>query len=473
MDGGRFSFGSIKRKFLGKQSMGDVVRRTKKSEISLINAYEDYDDKTQKYNKAYNTHIQNLKELDDYINFKGMETLFTKIIMKDNFKTGHIDRSNPLLFKNYLVESDVPPSTLRKEHILQQVRYILNKYFPSREHLFLKYMDVEVGKNAFILNIVTIDNIKKSRKINHDDYIISKSETKKALSEVISAAKKNLKRESLVVEYNNSSRSRRSGVSSFKSKDKSGYKFNKQSKKTREVIKKTKKTNNGSSKGSDKVTRKSFDKILEGMIELDLNDSKSDKLKSNSKSKSDKKKKNSLPDIKSKSETKQEKLSMYMTKSEKDAKIKAEKPILPPPGPVFAQDFGAQPGDFGLTTATQGILTGAVPPITQPLGPSDPEDQRCNQYSGHYDTCKSQSCLFSQGKCVKKVPRPQLFGVPPPEQNQFGTSPAQGQSPSPFPPQNLYQPPPPPPPPPQNLYPPPPQNLYTPPPQFPPPPKQL
>ena len=438
MDGGQFSLGRIKRKLLGKTSMGDVVRRTKKSEMSLINAYEVYDDKTKKYNKAYSEHLNNLKVLDDYINFKGMETLFTKIIMKDNFKTGHIDRSNPLLFKNYLVESDVPPSTLRKEHILQQVRYILNKYFPSREHLFIKYMDVEVGKSAFNLNIITIDNNKKIRKINHDDYIINKNETKKALNEVISSAKKNLKRESLVVEYNNSSRSKRSGVSSFKSKDKSGYK-SKNTKKTTtsKRSKRTGKTNKKSNnKGTVKGTHKPLDKILEGMFELNLNDSKSDKTKGN-KSKSDKKKKNSLPNLKSKSESKQEKLSMYMTTSEKEAKKEKETPKEPqsPPGLVFAPGFVTQPGDFGLTAQTQGILAGNVQPITQPLGPSDPEDQRCNQYSGHYDTCKTQGCLFSQGQCIKKVPRPQLFGVLPPEQqiqqiqqNPYGVSP-QGQSP--------------------------------------------
>jgi hypothetical protein len=445
MDGGQFSFGRIKRKFLGKESMGDVIRMTKNSEMSLINAYEVYDDKTKKYNKAYENHLNNLKALDDYVNFKGMETLFTKIIMKDNFKTGHVDRSNPLLFKNYLIESDVPPSTLRKEHILQQVRYILTKYFPSREHLFVKYMDVEVGKSAFILNIVSIDNIKKSRKINHDEYIISKSETKKALNEVISAAKKNLKRESLVVEYNNSSRSRRSGVSSFKSKDKSKHKSKKSNNKSNSKSKKS--NNKRTAKGAEKVTHKSFNKILEGMIELDLNDSNADK------SKADKKRKNSLPDIKSKIEpVKQEKMSLYMTKAEKDAKIEAAKP-KPPPAPVFAPGFGAQSGDFGLATATQGLLTGSVPPITQPLSPTDPENMRCNAYSGDYDSCRTQNCLFSRGQCVKKEPRPQLFGVPAPvEQNPYGASPQQVQSPfGTTPPLNQYQPPT------QNIYPPPPQ----------------
>lgn len=417
MDGGDFSFGAIKRKFIGEKSLGDVIRNTKRSESALINSYEDYDDKTQKYNKAYNTHIQNLKELDDFINFKGMETLFKKIIMKDNFNTGHIDKSNPLLFRNYLIESDVPPSTFRKEHILQQVRYILNKYFPSREHMFIKYMDVDVGKTAYNLNIVTIDDVKKSRKINHEDYIISKSETKKALSDVLSTAKKNLKRNSKLIEYNISSKN--SGVSSFKSKDKN----NKKKISSNNDIAISKGTRKGTKKGTRKATKKATHKShktnLNNMLNLDLDSHKSEKNKNSS-----------LPDIKSNDKpSKNEKLSMYWTKSERQAAKDAAKP-KPLPTPVFAAEFNYQPTDLGLIQEqAQGVLAGNVPPITQPFTQpfaqpfaqpavqEDPENTRCGTYSSDYNTCRAQNCLFSLGRCVKKEPRPQLFGALPPPQN--------------------------------------------------------
>lgn len=413
MDGGfSLNFTEFKKKFGYKPTFGDTIRQTKKSEMELINSYEEYDDKTKKYNKAYDNHITNLKALDDYVNFKGMETLFKKIIMKDNFKTGHVDRSNPLLFKNYLIETDVPPSTLRKEHILQQVRYILNKYFPSREHLFIKYMDVEVGKSAFMLNIVTVDDIKKSRKVNHDEYIVNKSETKKVLNDVLSAAKKNLKRESIVIQYDNNSD--KSGVSSFKSKDKSDYK-SRDTKKTKrsKIIKNTK---------SIKESKKSFNKLLNNMIKLDIESSKS-RSKSKSKSKKTRAKKSVMfpEDInKTKKEsTKKKKISMYMTKSEKeeerDAKREAAKeaekaklPLIP----TFGQDLGRQNIDFGLQA--EQVLAGNVPPISQPM---DPENMRCDQFSASYDSCISQNCMFRNRKCIKKEPRPQLIGIPPPEQS--------------------------------------------------------
>jgi hypothetical protein len=94
---------------------------------------------------------------------------------------------------------------------------------------------------------------------------------------------------------------------------------------------------------------------------------------------------------------------------------------------VFAAEFNYQPTDLGLIQEqAQGVLTGNVPPITQqfaqqfaqPVIQEDPENARCGTYSSDYNTCRAQSCLFSQGRCVKKEPRPQLFGtLPPPQQN--------------------------------------------------------
>ena len=125
MNGGFFSKFGTK----GKYSFTDVIKNTKKSEGNLINAYEELDTKAKKYNKSYVTHMDNIKMLDDYVNFNGMETLFKKVIMEDNFVKGHIDKSNPLLFRNYIIEGEVLPSTFRREHIMSQIRYFMNKSF--------------------------------------------------------------------------------------------------------------------------------------------------------------------------------------------------------------------------------------------------------------------------------------------------------------------------------------------------------
>ena len=68
--------------------------------------------------------------------------------------------------------------------------------------MFIKYMSVEIGKNEFILIITTIENRKLSRKIKHTGYVISMSETRAALKDILGTTKKNLKRKSKLIEYN-------------------------------------------------------------------------------------------------------------------------------------------------------------------------------------------------------------------------------------------------------------------------------
>jgi len=199
--GGKMSF--IK-KLRGKVSFNDVIKKTKKSEGSLINAYEAMDSKTKTYHKAYADHLNNLLQLDDYVNFNGMETIFKKVIMKDNFRTGHVSRKNPLLFKNYLIEGETTPSSFRREHIMTQLRYFLDKYFASRDQMFIKHLDItDITKDNFILSVVTIENVKKKKTIEHIDYLIDKKKFKSVLTDILTEAKKHLKRPSLSVSNNN------------------------------------------------------------------------------------------------------------------------------------------------------------------------------------------------------------------------------------------------------------------------------
>jgi hypothetical protein len=114
------------------------------------------DKAVKNYHKSYDTHLQNLQKLDDYANFNGMENLFKKVLMKDNFRDGKVDKSVPILFRNYLIEEETTPTAFRKEHILRQVNYVLGKYFSGREHMFIKHLNVEVGKNEFELTVQTI-----------------------------------------------------------------------------------------------------------------------------------------------------------------------------------------------------------------------------------------------------------------------------------------------------------------------------
>jgi len=166
MNGG-FGFGNKGMGIKGKYKFKNVVKNTKKSEMNLMNTYEDMDSKIKKYNKAYSTHIENIKILDDYLNFNGIETLFKKVIMVDNFVKGHIDKANPLLFNNYKIEGELLPSEMRKAHLLTQVKFIMSKSVSGSDQTFIKEIYVtDISKKEFVLVIVTIDNL-KDKKIMH------------------------------------------------------------------------------------------------------------------------------------------------------------------------------------------------------------------------------------------------------------------------------------------------------------------
>ena len=200
MKGGFFGFSSKNKKH---QSFDEVVKNTKKSEAQLIKTYQDMDEKTRIYTKAYVDHLENLSQLDDFAHFNGMVTLFEKVIMRDNIKTGKINMSNPLFFRNYMVEGEVMPSVLREEHLKRQIDYFREKYFSSRDNAFINYITItDITKTSFVFNVIMIDNKKYNRKISHEDYLVNKREFKSALKDIIHTTKRNLKRDSRIIEYN-------------------------------------------------------------------------------------------------------------------------------------------------------------------------------------------------------------------------------------------------------------------------------
>jgi hypothetical protein len=249
-------------------TFGGTIKKTKTSETKLINRYEELDKVTKEYHEAYDNHLKNLITLDDFANFHGMEKLFQKVIMKDAFKRGKVDRSAPLLFKNYLIEDETTPRTFRKEHIIRQVEYVLKKHFAGREHMYIKTIKIEdLGKNEFILHIVTIENIKRNRKIGHSNYIIDMAKTRAFLKETLESTKKNLKRRSTLIEIGSKS-SRSSSSDSTKSKKHS----KKHSKRTKRS-KRTKKSRSrfsvfGNNDNSNASSRQSTSNTINSEIEL-------------------------------------------------------------------------------------------------------------------------------------------------------------------------------------------------------------
>ena len=182
--------------FKSRDSFGNAISRTKKSEYKLINNYEIMDEAIKSYQKTYKDHMQNLITIDDFANFNGMQKVFKDIIIKKNFKHGEVDRSNPLLFRNYLINDIVTPTEFRKQHIIQQVRYILKKYFADREHQFIKDIGAEVGKNSALITIVTIDEKNHDREVNYSDkkaFLLDINDMKSKLKAIIGKTKTKIK----------------------------------------------------------------------------------------------------------------------------------------------------------------------------------------------------------------------------------------------------------------------------------------
>jgi len=373
MKGGLFS------KIVGKKnSFGDVVRKTKKSEGNLINAYEELDTKAKKYNNSYIEHIKNIKMLDDYVNFNGMETLFNEVIMKDNFVKGHIDKTNPLLFRNYIIEGEVLPSTFRREHLMNQIRYVMNKSIPGRDQSFIKYITVtDISKNDFVINTVTIDNIKQKKVIPHNNFLIDKEKTKKFIVDVVSITMKKLKRTSIIAEFDDDETNYRNSSKESKSKSRT------------DKSKKTKSKSNSKSKSKSKSKSASMFKF------------------SNVKHTKSQTHKNSKPKAK---------LSEFMTPYEKyqrNEKKKAEK-LEADKKIAEMQKKVEYPAKTGFEDKKAGILGGPQTGIAQGLPEQkvqpeyDPIKAKCEAHGSDEAMCNANKpdCFFSKNalRCFKSNP---------------------------------------------------------------------
>ena len=447
----------------GSNSFGSVIKKTKSSEAGLIKNYESMEKATKDYNKSFKEHLSNLNKLDDYANFSGMKNLFQKVIMKDVITQGaKVDTSMPLLFRNYHIEKEPTPSAFRREHILTQVRYILTTSFAGREHMLIKYMSVEIGKSQFILHITTIENIKKSRTLDHNGYVIDAGATRAALKDILTTTKKNLKRRTALVEIGRGSSS--SERSSRRKRTKKPSSMGSMS-----SLLKSKKTYHKSSTSRSHSGITNEDNSSMGNI--DIGNSK-ESIKSFSRKKHDPSNKlSSMIDLKSmKLSEKQSKPSIYKRPSEK------RPAALPGQGPNQMQSptgIALAPGAFPPTQLTgdfagkkQDILGGPVPlPAYQQAPPgfspipaqqtppayqqAPPAFQQAPQQLQKPKMCKEhpdagscqadtscfwdsnyQSCKFNRPRNARgpgAAPNP--FGAPSPQgnpgaiQNPFGAAP--------------------------------------------------
>lgn len=167
--------------------------RAVESEQNLIDSYETLAKVSRNYYKSYNKHLGNLITLDENVGMHGLEKTFKSQVIKNVFKgNDRIDRSNPLLLRNFLVSNATMPRNFRKEHLLSQVRYILRKFNPKDE-LLIQSIDITMEGNKATIKLRGLNGDLYERTATVDeDFNLDLSDLKRNMKEVLLAIKRKM-----------------------------------------------------------------------------------------------------------------------------------------------------------------------------------------------------------------------------------------------------------------------------------------
>lgn len=176
-----------------KKPTGKYYSTGVNSETDLINNYESLTKAVKNYNSSYNKHLTNLITLDDINSMHGLENTFKDVVIKNVFKGNDIiDRSNPLLIRNYFASDFTAPKDFRKEHILSQIRFIMRK-FNAKDELLVRDVDVELkGRNAHIKFRGLNGDLHEKIIAVDDNYDLDMSKVKSEVKDVLSTIKQKM-----------------------------------------------------------------------------------------------------------------------------------------------------------------------------------------------------------------------------------------------------------------------------------------
>lgn len=162
-----------------------------KTENKLIKNYEAYAKASQAYYEAYKAHIKSIEDLEDVKNITSLLSTFKDTVLPNDFKYKiKIDRTNPLLLRNYLVTDDTLPKNFKKEHVLNQIRYIISRFKPSDKILIDSVGNLRIDGTScyYTIKASNGEKLEKSVRINND-YIIDAEEVESQITEIISNLK--------------------------------------------------------------------------------------------------------------------------------------------------------------------------------------------------------------------------------------------------------------------------------------------
>ena len=176
----------------GKSSLGKVLKKTKKSEKKLIESFQKHSKATDTYYVKLNEHVNNLQELDEHIpEVTSFVNIFNNTVMpEDIVPNKKIDKSVPLFIQSYGITEYSSPKEITKEHVKQQVRYVIKKNHAPHESRLLRDMEVDLDPNTVNVRFVLLDNrTTASHSLSHENYELNLVELGLKIKDVIEDAK--------------------------------------------------------------------------------------------------------------------------------------------------------------------------------------------------------------------------------------------------------------------------------------------
>jgi hypothetical protein len=184
-------------KSMDKTKFVDLLKKSISSESKLINQLKKYKEFVAEYNKIYKEHIANLDKMDRYFeddNFNSFHKSFNVIFNKINIRNFDDKEfsSEPLVLKNYTdINSDYMEEHIIEYHILQQIQYLLDLYYPKKEdRLLFRLVSVRDVMTKPEFKVFSIENkMTDYLPLQHNKYQLDYKKMKDIFDQVLSYIK--------------------------------------------------------------------------------------------------------------------------------------------------------------------------------------------------------------------------------------------------------------------------------------------
>jgi hypothetical protein len=180
--------------FRKKAALSKAINNVQATELMLVKKHKSYARASSKFYDIYNNHISNLQKLDAFIpKLESFQELFTDVVMPDDIKPNmKINMANPLFLNQYNITEESTPRDIATEHIKQQVKYCMFKYFHPQDMKVITDIEVQFEETDITITFM-INNFKRvERVIQHIGYKLDMNTLKAGLTTLIEEVKENV-----------------------------------------------------------------------------------------------------------------------------------------------------------------------------------------------------------------------------------------------------------------------------------------